>query len=144
MADTPPLFIQRRVVEFHETDAAGIVHFSNVFLWMESAEMAFLRQRKIPILSLSKTGGRGWPRVSVNAQFKSPLRFEDQIETRLWLGPVGVSSVCYRFEIWRMSGPGQPTLAATGEMTTVYVTCSMPGGKLEPTRLPPALRRKLK
>ena len=35
--------LQRRV-EFSETDAAGIVHFSNFFRYMEGAEHAFLRR----------------------------------------------------------------------------------------------------
>jgi acyl-CoA thioesterase FadM len=29
-----PIFIQQRAVEFHETDAAGLVHFTNLFRWM--------------------------------------------------------------------------------------------------------------
>lgn len=32
-----------RVVEFSETDLAGIVHFSHFFRWMESAEHEFVR-----------------------------------------------------------------------------------------------------
>jgi len=32
-----------RRVEFNETDAAGIVHFSNFFRYMESVEHAFFR-----------------------------------------------------------------------------------------------------
>jgi len=144
MQTTSAIFTQRRVVEFHETDAAGIIHFSNVFLWMESAEMAFLRDRKVPILSISKTTGRGWPRVAAGAQFMAPLRFEDQIEIRLWLGDVGDTSIHYRFEIWRMNGPGEPECAAAGEMTNVYITCSTAGGKLKPTRIPADVREKLK
>ena len=45
MSDREPGFcfeVTRRV-EFYETDAAGIVHFSNFFRYMETAEHAFLR-----------------------------------------------------------------------------------------------------
>ncbi|MEL7264077.1 MAG: hypothetical protein AAFP69_04590, partial [Planctomycetota bacterium] len=41
-ADRDPFSIQRRV-EFRDTDAAGIVHFSAFFPFMETAEHAFLR-----------------------------------------------------------------------------------------------------
>ena len=34
-----------RLVEFYETDLAGIAHFSNFYRWMESAEHAFKRER---------------------------------------------------------------------------------------------------
>jgi len=34
-------FKMSRVVEFCETDMAGIVHFSNFYIWMEQAEHAF-------------------------------------------------------------------------------------------------------
>ena len=36
-----PYRVKRRV-EFHETDSAGIVHFSNFFRYMEAAEVEFL------------------------------------------------------------------------------------------------------
>ena len=39
-----PFRVTRRV-EFHETDMAGIVHFSNFFRYMEFAEVEFLRWR---------------------------------------------------------------------------------------------------
>ncbi len=36
-----------RLVEFYETDLAGITHFSNFYRWMESAEHDFLRVRGV-------------------------------------------------------------------------------------------------
>ena len=36
-------FRTTRLVEFGDTDMAGIVHFANFFRYMESAEHAFLR-----------------------------------------------------------------------------------------------------
>ena len=43
-------FRTRRIVEFRDTDAAGIVHFSAFFPWMESAEHEMLRSVGIKIL----------------------------------------------------------------------------------------------
>ena len=37
-------FTTARRIEFRDTDAAGIVHFSAFFLWMESAEHELLRR----------------------------------------------------------------------------------------------------
>ena len=57
-------FHTHRRVEFHETDMAGIVHFSNYFRWMESAEVDFLHARGLSV-RLGWDGqqlGCGYPR----------------------------------------------------------------------------------
>ena len=138
----PPIHIQQRAVEFHETDAAGLVHFTNLFRWMEAAELAFLHGREISVLAVDSLKNSGWPRAAVAAEFHAPLRFGDRVETRLWVRKIGASSVAYRFEIWRLNGRGGPQLAATGDMTTVHV--SRMKGKLRPAPIPAAIRKKLK
>jgi YbgC/YbaW family acyl-CoA thioester hydrolase len=143
MPSAPPAFVHRRSVEFHETDQAGIAHFSNLFRWMESAELAFLRDHKIPIISSVAGAERGWPRASACAQFKAPLRFGDEIETRLWVRSVGRACVRYGFEIWRVSGSAEPELAATGELASVHASRTSSSGSLRPQPLPPATRAKL-
>lgn len=67
-----------RRVQFHETDAAGIVHFSRFFHYMEEAEHALWRQAG---LSIAPPGADiGWPRVSASFDFHKALRFEDEFE----------------------------------------------------------------
>jgi YbgC/YbaW family acyl-CoA thioester hydrolase len=141
MPPPTPAFVHRRVVEFHETDLAGIVHFSNLFLWMEAAELAFLREHAIPIFSVQASAERGWPRAAAGAQFKAPLRFGDEVETRLWVRAVGGACVRYGFEVWRLSGT--PELAATGELASVHASRSRPAGTLRPQTLPATIRAKL-
>ena len=57
-----------RRVEFSETDMAGIVHYSNFFRYMESAEHAFFRSLGLSVVDRPEhapEGERvGWPRVS--------------------------------------------------------------------------------
>ena len=48
-----------RRVEFSETDMAGIMHFSNYFRFMETAEHAFFRS----LGSRSRTPASGWKSV---------------------------------------------------------------------------------
>ena len=38
-------FVYSQRVEFRDTDAAGVAHFSTFFIWMEEAEHAALQQR---------------------------------------------------------------------------------------------------
>ena len=71
-------FRLQRHVQFYETDAAGIVHFSNYFRYMEEAEHALWRSAG---LSISASGSEiGWPRVNVSFEYTRPLRFEDEFE----------------------------------------------------------------
>ena len=64
-----------RRVEFHETDMAGIVHFSNFFRYMEAAEHEFLRSRGLSVV-LDWEGQRlTFPRVAASCDFRRPLRF---------------------------------------------------------------------
>ena len=50
-----------RMVEFNETDMAGIVHFSVFFRYMEYAEHAFFRSLGSSIVDPELAVG--WPRV---------------------------------------------------------------------------------
>ena len=53
-------FRTTRMVEFSETDMAGIMHFSNFFRFMESAEHAFYRSKGFSV-DEAKSLGLGWP-----------------------------------------------------------------------------------
>ena len=68
----------RRRVQFHEMDAAGIVHFSWFFRYMEEAEHALWRAAG---LSIAPPGSDiGFPRVAASFDYHRPLRFEDEFD----------------------------------------------------------------
>ncbi|MDA7518980.1 acyl-CoA thioesterase [Akkermansiaceae bacterium] len=106
-----------RLVEFYETDLAGIAHFSNFYRWMESAEHAFLRERGIALHS----GETGWPRVNATADFKKPIKFGDTVRVSVVVDEIRTRSVRYRFE-FRVND--EDVVCATGEMTSVCVNLS--------------------
>ena len=100
-------FVVRRRVEFRDTDAAGIAHFSTFFVWMESAEHELLRHAGVPLVDVVEAlapaddgevrelpGTYSWPRVSANCDYKSAVRFNDELEA------IGRSSLTWalRFE----------------------------------------------
>jgi len=70
-----------RRVHFHETDAAGIVHFSVFFRYMEEAEHAMWRAAGLSIAT--PDAPIGFPRVATSFDFLKPLRFEDEFDVRL-------------------------------------------------------------
>lgn len=103
-----------RLVEFYETDLAGITHFSNFYRWMESAEHAFLRGRGVPL----HQEGIGWPRVNASADFKKPIKFGDVIRVSVSISELRTRSIRYAFE-FRINESDE--IYATGEMISVCV-----------------------
>src|SRR5262250_1522446 len=88
-------FRTRRRVEFGDTDMAGIVHFSNFFRFMESAEHAYLRACGMSVVSEWQGQKITFPRVNATCDFLRPIRFEDEIEVEVAVERIGRSSVQY-------------------------------------------------
>lgn len=121
----------RRRVEFRDTDAAGIVHFSAFFFWMESVEHEFLRAVGLHVLERLPDGvEHSWPRVSVDCDYSSTARFGDELDVSLAVAAMGRSSVTYEFT-FECDG----RLVAEGRV--VAVRCRLqPGGGLESVAIP--------
>jgi acyl-CoA thioester hydrolase len=124
-------------VEFHETDMAGIVHFSNFFRYMEVAEVAFLRSRGLHVSLHDGPMRYGFPRVSATCDYFKPARFEDELDVIVTLEKVGEKSVSYTHEFRR----GDDVLAR-GRITAVYVQVGA-DHKLHGAAIPPEIRAKL-
>ena len=100
----PSPFVYRRRVQFHETDLAGIVHFSNFYRYMEEAEHAFLRSRGLKIKEEQADGTvLGWPRVRANCSFELPAYYEDELDIEVRVDRIGVKSLSLAFRIRRGS-----------------------------------------
>lgn len=130
-------FTTTRRVEFRDTDAAGIAHFSAYFAWMEQAEHELLRHLGLSVFDAQAGGAVTWPRVSAAADFLSALRFEDVVEIAVRIVRLGQSSVTYGFEFTCASRP-----VARGTITTVC--CRFPPqGAPQSQAIPSEIRQKL-
>ena len=131
-----------RRVEFSDTDLAGIVHFANFFRYMEAAEHAFFRSLGLSIHM--EIGGRviGWPRVRVECDYKSPLRFEDEVEVRLTVREKKSKSLTYDF-VFRKVDAVAPVEVATGSITAVCVSLDEASGRMRATDIPEAIASKI-
>lgn len=112
-------FRTTRRVEFSDTDAAGIMHFSAFFRFMEQAEHDLLRSQNLSVVmvdDIAQAGGGklSWPRVHAHCDFRSPAHYEDVLDIEVSIGRLGEKSVAYQF---RISGNGREL--ATGEITSV-------------------------
>lgn len=74
-------FVYRRRVTFPETDASGIVHFTNFFKYVEEAEHALWRSVGLTINE--RDPKISWPRVAASFEYKRPLRFEDEFDVHI-------------------------------------------------------------
>ena len=106
-------FRTTRRVQFHETDAAGVVHFSWYPRYMEEAEHAFWRSVG---LSVAGDSPYGWPRVSLSCEYLYPLRFEDEFDIQVRIVSISNRSMKYTCTITR---DGESI--ATGSATIVCV-----------------------
>jgi YbgC/YbaW family acyl-CoA thioester hydrolase len=104
-----------RSVHFYETDAAGIVHFSNFNRYMEEAEHALWRAAGMGIADKA-ADNIGWPRVAASFLFHQPLRFEDEFE--VWIRIKAISEKSMTYECFLMRGEAR---VATGSMTIACV-----------------------
>ena len=107
-------FRTTRLVEFHDTDMAGIMHFASFFQYMESAEHELLRSTGFSIYSTFDGQTLSFPRVSVSCDYKSPARCEEVLDIAIAITRLGEKSITYRFE---MSHEGRDV--AEGQMTSV-------------------------
>ena len=118
--------IQRRV-EFSETDMAGIVHYSNFFKFMETAEHAFYRSLGHSVVMKDADPPLGWPRVHAECDYFHPLRFEDLVEVHMLVKEKKNKALSYVFRFYKLNG--ERLEVARGLLTAVCVTHGEQGMK---------------
>lgn len=128
-------FRVRRRVQFYETDAAGIVHFSWFPRYLEEAEHALWRAAGLSIAPANSQ--YGFPRVSISCDYRSPLRFEDEFDTTITI--VGMTDKSIRYAAVLERGE---MLVANLTMAIVCVTKG-PGDAMRATTLPAEIRARL-
>lgn len=120
-------FISTRKVEFSETDMAGLVHFSNYFRYMETAERDFFESLNLPLITTSPDPLQGWPRVRAECKFMAPLRFGDTIKIHLVVKAVKLRSIDYQFRIYREQAHQAAIQAGKGHLTTIFTQLAADG-----------------
>lgn len=127
-------FKMRRLVEFVETDMAGILHFSNYFRFMEQAEHAFFRSVGLSVHN--ESGGWGWARISAECRYQQPLRYEDTVELHVIVTGKRSKSISYDVVFRREdSTDGSLTEVARGSMTVVCIE-RVDGGGIRARTMP--------
>ncbi len=100
MLSDPARVVVERRVEWMDTDAAGIYHWTTAFRFAESAEAALHTALGIADVTFGAT-----PRVHVEADFERALVFNEVVEVELAVRAVGRTSVDYALVITGSDGP---------------------------------------
>jgi acyl-CoA thioester hydrolase len=103
--------IERRRVEWIDTDAGGRIHFTNAFRWAEAAETSLMQKAGV----LGPQWG-DFPRRHVEAQYLRVLRFMDEFDVRIRVEGIGTTSITYA---WELVKDGEVYI--TGNHTVVHV-----------------------
>ena len=129
-------FHYRRLVQFAETDLAGIVHFSTMFRYMEEAEHAMWRSVGLTIAD--RDGLFGWPRLSAAMEFRSPARFEDELDIVVRIAALKTRTIDYEFVL-----SCGATLVAAGSIICICAR-KQPNGSMRATPIPAEIADKLR
>ncbi len=130
-----------RLVEFSDTDMAGIMHYSNFFRFMETAEHGFYRSLGFSVVLDKHDPPLGFPRVHAECDFKKPLRFEDLVEIQLLVREKKSKSISYSFR-FRNLNASPPEEVARGIITIVCVALQ-PDGTMKAVPIPAELAGKI-
>ena len=129
-----------RRVEFSDTDMAGIVHYSNFFRYMETAEHAFFRSLGFSIVTRHVDPPLGWPRVHAECDYRRPLKFEDDVEIHMLVARKKSKSLTYQFRFRKVSVM-EPYEVARGLLTVVCVRHR--NGEMKAAKIPDKIANKI-
>ncbi|MFU8847553.1 MAG: acyl-CoA thioesterase [Opitutales bacterium] len=131
-----------RRIEFSETDMAGLVHFSNFFKYMETAERDFFEAAGVDLIRTLPGELVGWPRARAECKFSAPVRFGDTIDIHLAVKAVKDRSIEFQFRILRRNPDGSRSQCGKGHLTTVLTELT-PTGELRSVALPEHVRQRI-
>jgi acyl-CoA thioesterase FadM len=121
---------------------AGLVHFSNFFKYMETAERDFFEVAGVDLIRTEPGELVGWPRARAECKFSAPLRFGDTIDIHLAVKSVKDRAIDYQFRIFRRNKNGSRTQAGKGHMTTILAKVDE-SGELQSAELSDDLRKRI-
>lgn len=133
-ADAP--FRLRERVRWEDVDLVGIVRYSAFPRFHDAVEAEMLRAAGHPIPTIVETLGVWLPRRVLHVEYFAPVRFDVEVEARLWVAAIGGSSITLAGELWSDDG------AVRHAAWHVVLVC-VEAGSLAKRAVPDALARAL-
>jgi acyl-CoA thioester hydrolase len=91
-------YVYETRIRFVDTDASGRIHYTSMFRHFEAAEQEFLRDAGCPFTS-PELETYSFPRVHVECDYRSELRYDDLIQIAMDVERIGRSSYTLRFQV---------------------------------------------
>jgi acyl-CoA thioester hydrolase len=133
MPENIPQTINLRV-RYSETDKMGVVYHANYFTWFEIGRCELLRTIGRSYREM-EASGFGLPVIEAHCEYKSPARYDDELQLKTWGKLLSPARVEFTYEITR---PTDGALNAIGR--TVHAALNTSG---RPCRLPDYIRELL-
>jgi len=109
-------------VRYAETDQMGIVYYANYLVWFEIGRVELLRTLGFSYSALEKEHQCILPVVEATCRYRSPARYDDQIQIESQPSMLRGSVLKFAYRIWRKAQDEEERkLLAEGE--TVHVVC---------------------
>jgi acyl-CoA thioester hydrolase len=109
-------------VRYAETDQMGIVYYANYLVWFEIGRVELLRTLGFSYSALEKEHQCILPVVEATCRYRSPARYDDQIQIESQPSMLRGSVLKFAYKIWRKAQDEEERkLLAEGE--TVHVVC---------------------
>lgn len=106
-------------VRFGEIDHARVVYYPRFFHYFHQAfESWFGEALGVPYHELLDKHNVGFPAVSVETEFRSPLRYGDTVRVQIEVVEIGRKSLTLAYTATRL--PGE-TLSASAKITTAAI-----------------------
>lgn len=137
----PYEFKMTRLVEFAETDMAGIMHFANYFRYMEAVEHAFFRSLGLSVHESTAEGMIGFARVHASCDYRAPLLYQDEVEVHLLVAKKSSKSITYE-AIFRKVNNADGDIAR-GRWTVVCVAKDRGDTQLKSVAFPEEVNSKI-
>ena len=100
-----------RRIEWMDTDAAGIYHYSTLLRLAEAAEAELTTACGVADIVFGAT-----PRAHIEFDFKQPVKFNDEVVTEIAVAALGRTSITYDFTFTH-----EGDLVATGKIVAVFI-----------------------
>ena len=130
----PPQAVNLRV-RYAETDKMGVVYYANYFVWFEVGRCELIRAIGKSYRDLEEAG-IGLPVIEAHCEYKSPARYDDEVQVKTWGTLLSPARVEFRYEVSQVI---DGTVNAVGR--TVHAAIDQNG---RPCRLPEYIRDLLK
>src|SRR3990170_5920198 len=117
MSDLRGRVVEAQVrVRYAETDAMGVVHHANYFVWFELGRTEYTRAVGLPYREVEARGVR-LVVIKASARFHAPARYDDVVVIRTAVSDVSKATLVFAYEARLPAGTllvdGQTVHAAT-------------------------------